>query len=60
MKIGMTNSEALRSATTNASELLGIEIDLGSLEPGKFADLIAVRGNPLVDIGCLAGRFHSS
>jgi imidazolonepropionase-like amidohydrolase len=38
------------SATRNAAELLGLEDEIGTLEAGKLADLIATRRNPLVDI----------
>ena len=44
---------AIRTATRNAAELLGWEEDLGSLEDGKLADIIAVEGNPLDDIRLL-------
>lgn len=47
---GFTNLEAIRAATTNAAELLGWQDRVGSLEAGKFADIIAVPGNPLSDI----------
>ena len=47
---GMTNHEALRSATLSGAEYLGLDADLGSLEPGKLADLIVLDGNPLEDI----------
>ncbi len=42
--------DAIRTATMNAAELLGWEADLGSVEDGKLADIIAVEGNPLDDI----------
>ena len=45
--------EAIRMATMNAAELIGVEDEVGSLEPGKWADLIAVVGNPLDDIRVL-------
>jgi imidazolonepropionase-like amidohydrolase len=47
---GFTNLEAIRAATTSGSELLGWQDRVGSLEAGKFADIIAVPGNPLSDI----------
>lgn len=47
---GMSPLEAIRAATVNASELLGWQDRVGSLEPGKYADLIAVSGDPLKDI----------
>jgi imidazolonepropionase-like amidohydrolase len=46
----MTPEQALRTATTNAAELLGKEKELGSVAPGYFADLVAVEGDPLSDI----------
>lgn len=45
--------EAIRAATVNAAELLDKQDRLGTLEPGKYADLIAVEGDPLVDITVL-------
>jgi imidazolonepropionase-like amidohydrolase len=50
VKAGMTPEQALRTATTNAAELLGKEKDLGAVAPGYFADLVAVEGDPLADI----------
>jgi imidazolonepropionase-like amidohydrolase len=47
---GMTPQEALVAATVTASELLGMEKEIGTLEAGKAADLIAVQGDPLKDI----------
>ena len=47
---GMTNHQALRAATLWGAEYLGLDADLGSLEPGKLADLIVLDGNPLDDI----------
>jgi imidazolonepropionase-like amidohydrolase len=47
---GMKPLDILRAATVNAAELLGWEKQLGSLEPGKYADLIAVPGDPLADV----------
>jgi len=40
----------IQAATTHAAELLKHEKDLGSVTPGKFADIVAVDGNPLDDI----------
>lgn len=42
--------EAIRCATLRSAELLGIEDELGTVEEGKLADLVAVRGDPLQDI----------
>lgn len=50
VKAGMTPEQALRTATTNAAELLGKEKELGAAAPGYFADLVAVEGDPLADI----------
>src|SRR5882762_1178947 len=50
VKAGMTPEQALRTATTNAAELLGKEKELGAVAPGYFADLVAVEGDPLTDV----------
>src|SRR6266436_3156841 len=50
VKAGMTPEQALRTATTNAAELLGKEKELGAVAPGYFADLVAVEGDPTTDI----------
>lgn len=50
VEAGMPPLDALKSATVEAAKLLGQEKDLGSIEPGKFADLVAVPGDPLADI----------
>lgn len=50
VEYGMTPMEAIQAATVNAAELLGWPGDVGAIEAGAFADLIAVRGNPLEDI----------
>ena len=50
VKAGMTPEQALRTATTNAAELLGKEKELGAVAPGYFGDLVAIEGDPLADI----------
>jgi len=50
VEAGMPPMYTLQAATTHAAELLKKSKDLGSVEPGKFADVIAVNGNPLDDI----------
>jgi imidazolonepropionase-like amidohydrolase len=47
---GMTPHEALRTATLNPARNFGFDRDLGSIEPGKLADLVVIDGNPLADI----------
>jgi imidazolonepropionase-like amidohydrolase/Tol biopolymer transport system component len=47
---GMTNFEALRAATLHGAEYLGLDGDLGSIEPGKLADLVVLDHNPLENI----------
>ncbi len=53
VKHGMTPTQALEAATVNAADLLGLSADVGTLEPGKRADLIAVDGDPLADVTVL-------
>jgi imidazolonepropionase-like amidohydrolase len=53
VKYGMTPMQAIQSATSNAADLLGKSDLLGSLKPGKYADIIAVTGDPLADIHVL-------
>ncbi len=50
---GMTPLQAIQAATVNASQLLGREKEIGTVEPGKYADLVAVEGDPLKDIGAM-------
>jgi imidazolonepropionase-like amidohydrolase len=50
VKGGMTPTEALQSASVNAAELLGLSEQIGTIEAGKFADVMAVSGDPLTDI----------
>ncbi len=53
VEFGMSPMDAIRSATIVTAELFGINDEAGTLEPGKLADLIAVTGDPLQDIGAL-------
>lgn len=53
VKVGLTPMEAIVAATKTASEVLGLEKRIGTLEKGKLADLIVVNGDPLEDIGLL-------
>lgn len=50
VKAGMTPEQALQTATGNAAALLGKSGELGAVAPGYFADIVAVSGDPLVDI----------
>jgi imidazolonepropionase-like amidohydrolase len=50
---GMSAEQAIVAATLHAADLLGLSAEIGALEPGKYADLIAVRGDPLADITLL-------
>lgn len=50
---GMTAMQAIQSATVAAADLLGVADKLGSIKPGKIADMIAVRGDPLADVRLL-------
>ena len=47
---GMPPMKAIQAATIEASKLLGSDKDLGTIEAGKYADLVAVPGDPLADI----------
>jgi len=53
VKYGMTPAQAIRSATSDAADLLGRSKDIGSIAPGKFADVIAVSADPLADVRAL-------
>ncbi|WP_037361750.1 metal-dependent hydrolase family protein [Amycolatopsis orientalis] len=54
VELGMSPSDAIVAGTANAARLLGLADDLGTLEAGKLADLVAVSGDPLKDISLLA------
>jgi imidazolonepropionase-like amidohydrolase len=56
VKAGMTPAQALTAATANGAALLGLESSLGAIEPGYFADLVAVEGDPLTDVNVLIDR----
>ncbi|MFY9554700.1 MAG: amidohydrolase family protein [Blastocatellia bacterium] len=68
VEYGMKPIDAIRTATTSAAELLRMERQIGTIEPGRFADIIAVDGNPLDDIRALtrvvfvmkAGQVHKT
>jgi len=53
VKLGMTPLQAIQTATVNAADLLGWSDRIGSLEPKKFADIIAVNGDPTKDVTLL-------
>jgi imidazolonepropionase-like amidohydrolase len=48
---GMPPLDIIRAVTTNAAEMLGWQDRVGAIEPGKYADLVAVAGDPIADIG---------
>ena len=50
VEYGMTPMQAIRTATTTAADLLGWSDRIGSIEAGKFADIVAVSGDPLSDV----------
>ena len=53
VKHGMTPATAIQAATVNAADLLGLANQIGTIEPGKEADIIAVQGDPLQDVTVL-------
>jgi len=53
VKNGMPEMEAIQSATMETAKLLRIDDTLGSIETGKIADIIAVKGDPIEDISVL-------
>ena len=58
VKLGMTPEQALQTATVNAAELLGQSENLGAVAPHYFADMIAVEGDPLHDVGVAINNIH--
>jgi imidazolonepropionase-like amidohydrolase len=53
VKFAMTHLQAIQAATINAAQLLKWQDNMGSLEKGKYADMVAVSSNPLKDITVL-------
>jgi imidazolonepropionase-like amidohydrolase len=53
VKWGMTPAQAIQSATRTAADLLGWSDQIGTVQPGKFADIVAVSGDPLADVTAL-------
>jgi imidazolonepropionase-like amidohydrolase len=53
VKGGMMPAQALRAATIRGAELMQMQNDIGTVEAGKYADIIAVQGNPLSDISIM-------
>lgn len=58
VRYGMTPLQAIRSATVEAAQLIGKEYDVGAIAPGRFADMIAVSGDPLKDARVLESVVH--
>jgi imidazolonepropionase-like amidohydrolase len=56
VKLGMSNAEALQSATVLPAEMLGMKDKLGVVAPGAFADIVAVEGDPLADVGVVIDK----
>lgn len=53
VKFGMTSAQAIRAATSNAADLIGRSKEVGTIEVGKYADIIAVDADPLADVRAL-------
>ena len=53
VKFGMTPAQAIRAATSSAADLIGRSKDVGTIEAGKFADIIAVNADPLAEVRVL-------
>jgi len=58
VRYGMTPMQAVRSATVTAAELLGWSADVGVVAPGRYADMIAVKADPLANIAALEAVDH--
>ncbi len=58
VKMGMTNEQAMQTATVLPAEALGMEKSLGAIAPGYFADIVAVQGDPLSDIQVALKNVH--
>jgi imidazolonepropionase-like amidohydrolase len=58
VRYGMTPMQAIQSATTVSAALLGWSTDVGAIAPGHFADMVAVRADPLADISALEHVDH--
>ena len=54
VKAGLTPLQALQAATTNAAELLRMSNDVGALEPNHYADVLAVEGDPMLDVNVVS------
>jgi imidazolonepropionase-like amidohydrolase len=50
VRAGLSPMEALRAATLRPAEFFGLESEMGTIEPGRLADLVLLQGNPLDDI----------
>jgi imidazolonepropionase-like amidohydrolase len=53
VKFGLSPAQAIQAATINAADLIGVKTKLGSITQGKWADIVAVEGNPEQDITVL-------
>jgi imidazolonepropionase-like amidohydrolase len=53
VQYGMTPMRAIQAATVNAADLIGVSSKVGSIKPGKYADIVAVQGDPLKDVRVL-------
>ena len=53
VEVGMTPAAAIRAATLDAAALVASHLGIGEIAPGKLADLVGVRGDPLADVAAL-------